>query len=229
MARNPWWPRTMADQYVLVQNFRNKIENYATPLAMTPADVTAAEGLCDAIMGAYTLTENSRLTMQAMKQWRDLVFTGEPEGTAAPAPPVFPVGGSPAYKVGSVKLFFALRDRIVAAPGYTALIGEDLGLIGSESAARPESEVTPELKATVSMGNFVNLSGSMQGMDAMRVEYRPNGGEFSTVAYLTKTPGGFQITPTNPNQPEIGFVRAVFIKKNEEYGNFSPTYQVMVS
>lgn len=157
MARNPWWPGTMADQYVLVLNFQGKIDGYATQLGMTPADVAAAQGLCDAIAGAYTLTENSRMTMQAMKQWRDLVFTGEPEGSAAPAPPVFPVGGAPAYKVGSVKLFFALRDRIVAAPGYTTPIGEDLGIIGSESTARPESEVTPELKATVSMGNFVNL------------------------------------------------------------------------
>jgi len=142
---------------------------------------------------------------------------------------MFPVGGAPAYKVGSVKLFFALRDRIVAAAGYTQAIGEDLGIIGSESTARPASEVTPELKPTVSMGNFVNLAGSMQGMDALRVEYRTGTGAFTTVAFLTKTPGGFQITPTTPNQPEIGFLRAVFIKKNEEYGNSSPTYQVTVS
>jgi len=229
MPRNFWWETTKADQYVQVQNFSMKIEGYAVPLGLSPAEVTDALGLCEAIMGAYTLTENSRATMQALTQWRDLVYTGEPEGSAAPAAPVFPVAGALTYKVGSVKLFFALRDRIVASAGYTTAIGEDLGIIGSESAARPESEVTPDLKPTVSNGNFVNLAGSMQGMDALRVEYRTGTGEFQTVAFLTNTPGGFQITPTTPNQPEIGFLRAVFIKKNEEYGNFSPTYQVTVS
>ena len=79
------------------------------------------------------------------------------------------------------------------------------------------------------MGNTVNIAGSMQGMDALRVEYQPVGGKFATVAFLTKTPGGFQITPTNPNQPENGFIRAVFIKKNEEYGSFSPNYPVTIS
>ena len=66
-------------------------------------------------------------------------------------------------------------------------------------------------------------------MDALRVEYQPNGGKFATIAFLTKTPGGFQLTPTNPNQPEKGMIRCVFIKKNAEFGNFSPNYPVTVS
>ena len=125
--------------------------------------------------------------------------------------------------------FFALRDQIVANSGYTLAIGEDLGIVGAEITPLGPTEVSPVLKPSVSMGNTVNVSASMQGMDAMRVEYQPAGGKFSTVAFLTKTPGGFQITPTNPNQPENGFIRAVFIKKNEEYGSFSPNYPVTVS
>ena len=72
-------------------------------------------------------------------------------------------------------------------------------------------------------------AGKDWGMDALRVEYQPAGGKFTTVAFLTKTPGGFQITPTVPNQPENGFIRAVFMKKNEEFGSFSPSYPITVS
>ena len=63
----------------------------------------------------------------------------------------------------------------------------------------------------------------------LAVEYAPKGGEFTTVAFLTKTPSGFQITPTSPSGAKTGFVRAVFIKKNEQYGNFRPNYPVTVS
>jgi hypothetical protein len=66
-------------------------------------------------------------------------------------------------------------------------------------------------------------------MDALRVEYAPKGGNFSTVAFLTTTPGGFQITPGTPGQPEKGHIRAVYIKKNEVYGNYSADYPVTVS
>lgn len=229
MPRKFWWPTTIGDQSMLVLNFQNKIGGYAAVLGLTAAEVTAAETLCDSIVGSMSFTEGSRMTMLAVTQWRDIVLYGEPEGGNAPAPPVFSSGGAPAYKVGSVKLFFQLRDRIVSSPGYTTAIGEDLGLIGPENTERPASELTPNLRPTVTNGNYVNLAGSMQGMDALRVEYAPRGGQFSTIAFLTKTPGGFQITPTVVNQPETGMIRAVFIKKNEDYGNFSPNYPVTVS
>ena len=45
----------------------------------------------------------------------------------------------------------------------------------------------------------------------------------------TKTPGGFTITPATPGAAEAGHIRGVFIKKNEEYGNYSADYPVTVS
>lgn len=229
MPKGPWWPTSLADQLVLIQNFQAKIASYASALGMTTEQVTAAQELCNCFISAYGLTEQSRQTMQALTQWRDLVFYGEPKGSAAPPAPVFPTDKMAAYTRGVVTQFFELRDMIIASPGYTPAIGDDLGLVGAEIIPVPPSQMTPDLKATVSMGNTVNISGSMQGMDALRVEYAPRGGSFTTVAFLTKTPGGFQITPANPNQPEAGFIRAVFIKKNAEYGNFSPNYPITLS
>ena len=180
-------------------------------------------------MDAYNLTEQCRATMQATTMWRSIVFNGEPKGTLAPPPPIFQVGAVPTYSRGIVTQFFSLRDQIVASAGYTMSIGNDLGIVGPEIVPVNPKELTPDLKALVSMGNFVNLTGSMQGMDALRVEYAPNGGNFATVAFLTKTPGGFQINTKVPNQPEIGRIRAIYIRKNVDFGNFSPDYPVMVA
>ena len=229
MALKFWWPTSLAAQLVLIQNFLAKIAKYAAVLSLTPAQIAAAEALCEAFIGAFNATEQARQTMQAMTQWRDEVFNGSPEGTPAPAAPMFAVVGVTAYTLGVVRQFFALRDLIVASPGYTALIGEDLGIVGSEITPSGPEQTTPVFKSVTTNGYTVNITGSMQGFDALRVEYARKGGTYSQIAFLTKTPGGFTITPATPGAAEAGHVRGVFIKKNEEYGNYSADYPVTVS
>lgn len=92
------------------------------------------------------------------------------------------------------------------------------------------SEVTPELKVKTLPGFMVNVAGSMAGFDAMRVEYVRNGSTtWNIAAFLTKLPGEFHIAPATPGQPEAGRIRGVYIKKNEQFGNFSPEYAVTLS
>ena len=219
----------MPGQLVVIQNFKAKIGNYATVLPLTAAQVAAAEELCDAFIGAFNAVEQCKQTMIAMTKWRDDIFTAEPVGAAAPAAPVFPVVGTVNYSLGTQTQFFRLRDLIVASPGYTQAMGEDLGMVGATIIPPAPDQMTPQFKSVTVNGATVNVAGSMQGMDALRVEYAPNGGTFRTVAFLTNTPGGFTLTPQNPNQPEAGQIRAVYIKRNAEVGNFSASYPVMVA
>lgn len=226
MARKYWLPHGLPQQAMLISNFRTKIGEYGAPLGLSPAEVAAAVALCDSFLAACNLTEQCRATMMAMTAWRDRILFGKPDLAPAPPPPAFPVPAPASYSQGVIKQFMLLRDRVLAAPGYTAAIGEDLGVIGPEKLRPAPGSITPELKAEVSTGFRVTLSGSMQGMDALRVEYSRDGSAFRTVAFLTTTPGGFQITPENPNQPEKGFLRAVYINKNDQVGNFSAIYPV---
>jgi len=92
-----------------------------------------------------------------------------------------------------------------------------------------EDDVAPSLKPTVGAGYTVSISGSMQGNDGMRIEYARNGQPFAPVAFFTNTPGAFHITPNTPGQPESGHIRAVFIKKNVDFGSYSPDYPVTLS
>ena len=230
MARKYWLSSNKADLLLVVQNFDSKIDSYAVALALTPAQVTEAHDICAAIIGAINSAEQCKSTMVAMTQWRDDVLHGEPFGTPAPAAPVFPVVGAVTYDRGVITQLVNLRDQIVNSAGYTTAIGEDLGLVGPEILKPAPGSITPELKAETSTGYWVNVKGSMQGMDALRVEYSRDGGEsFQTVAVLTTTPAGFQITPETPNQPEKGVIRAIYLKRNEEIGNFSANYPVTVS
>ena len=132
--------------------------------------------------------------------------------------------------IGIIDKFREHRELIVASPGYTTAIGEDLMIVAPETEERGEGDVTPNLKITTDTGYKVAVAGSMQGMDALRVEYQRKGSDaWNIAAFLTKMPGEFTITPATPSQPESGRIRAVFIKKNTEFGNFSPEYPITVS
>lgn len=229
MPRKYWWSGQMATQVSIMSNFRAKITGYATPLSMSPTEVADAIALCDSFLAAYNLANQSKATMQAMTQWREDVFNGDADGSDAPNPPEFPTGDDITYKRGVIEQFIAVRDRLVTAKGYTDAIGEDLMIIGAEISNLIPDNVQPELKTKTSNGYYISLSGSMQGMDGLRVEYARKGGNFAPVAFLTNTPGGFSVTPAVPGEPESGHIRAVFIKKNQEFGNYSADYPVTVS
>ncbi|MBK9165214.1 MAG: hypothetical protein IPM21_15165 [Acidobacteria bacterium] len=163
-----------------------------------------------------------------MTTWRDEVLFGKQTGAVAPAAPLFPAPPAGSLTIGAVDQFIELRNRIVAAPGFNESIGFDLGLLGPEHRPKDEAEVFPELKFKVTNGGTINVTGSLQGTDAVRIEKKAGDGEFTTAAFLTITPGDFQLTTTTPGAVERVALRAIFIRKNKDYGNFSPTYNVVV-
>lgn len=224
-----WWPGGMAAQLLLIQNFLAKIAGYQATLGLTIPQVAAITAVCEAFIGAFNATQQSKQTMKAMSQWRRTVFYGEPVGDEAPQAPVFPTVGVVTYTRGVIAEFKDFRDMIVALPNYTEQIGEDLGIVGTEINPIGPTEAQPVFKSVTANGYTVNLVGSMQGFDGMRVEYRRKGGDWENAAFLTNTPAGFQVTPAVPGGAEAGHVRAVFIKKNEDYGLWSPDYPVTVS
>jgi len=136
----------MADQLVLIQNFQAKIGAIGPTIGLSPSDITAAALLCTNFIDVFNVVE------QAMTAWRNVVYYGEPVGALSVPAPVFPVVGTDHYKNGIVKQYQELGDRIVAAPGYTVQIGEDLGIVGSESTPKLADNVASELKTSTSTG-----------------------------------------------------------------------------
>ena len=163
--------------------------------------------------------------MQALTQWRDELFYGISNGAPADAAPVFPVVPAISTEDGLVTEFVKFRDMILTLPGYTQAIGEDLGIIGAETKEKDPALVAPQLKSVTTQGFSVQIKGSMQGFDAMRVEYAPKGGEFAPVAFLTNTPATVNIPA---GTPQTGHIRTVYIKKNEDFGNYSADYPVVL-
>jgi len=228
MRRKYWWPGSMPEQMSLVWNFREQIGGFAGPLGLSAAQVAAIQAVCDAIIEGFNLTEQCKQTMRAMTAWRDDLLYSPTTNAPVPAPPEFAVFSAPPVTAGVVNQFFQFRDMVIALPGYSQSIGQALGIIGAQQTRPAPEEIAPEIKPITSTGGWVNITGSMQGMDALRVEYAPKNGEFRTVAFLTNTPSGFHITPADPDKPEAGFIRTIFINKSSEYGRYSANYPVVI-
>lgn len=229
MRRKYWWPGTMSEQIVLVRNFREQIGGFASVLGLNAGQIAAIEAVCDAIIEGFSVTEQCKQTMKAMVAWREDLFYSAATDQPVPAPPQFAIFSAPPVTKGVVDQFFQFRDMVIASPGYSQTVGQALGIIGSQQSRPAPEETSPSVKPVTSTGCWINIVGSMQGMDAMRIEYAPQGGDFKTVAFLTTTPAGFQITPEVPNKPEAGTIRAIFLQKNAEYGRYSANYPVVIA
>jgi len=230
MAKSRWWPLSLPLQYQLILNFKNKIEGYQAALGLTNPQVTALIALCNSFIGAYDFQVSTAATSEAVTEWRDQVFNGEPEGDPVSAAPIFAVMGATTATRGTVQQFFKQRDYILTLPGYTDAIGEDLGLIGSEITPPDPATLKPTLNAHAGQSNFlysvvVGNRGEAQSWD---LQFRPKGGDWASAGVFTGKSA--DITYNAPNdEPAVLELRVQLKKNNADYGLFSDSVTITVN
>ncbi len=231
VQRTDWFPTRLADQDAMFTNINGKIGGYETVLPITTAQKTEIQLICTEFIAINNYVTASRATTESLVEWRDFVFNGDPVGDPCPEAPAYSVFSvSEDYFIGIFKRFRELVDLIKASPGYTRAIGEDLMIVAVKGDSVLPEDLTPELKVSAADGYVVNIGGSLQGTDAIRIEYKRNGAAaWSIAGFLTKLPGTVTITPNTPGEPEVGNIRGRFVKKNADVGNFSPQYSVTLS
>ncbi|HMT09744.1 MAG TPA: hypothetical protein PKA82_17290 [Pyrinomonadaceae bacterium] len=229
MARSFWWPSQLSAQVFLLENFIAKIATYQSALGWNNTQTADAIALCNMIINAINTANQCRATAQAVTNWRDIVLYGEPKGQVGPTAPVFPIIDGSTFNRGTVDSFFELRDQIVANNGYSLAMGEDLGLVGAEQQGLIPADTAPELKTVSASANMVTITGSMQGLPVMRVEYAAKGQTYGSVAIVTNLPATFEVPMADPDNPEVGTIRSIFVKKNADFGNYSPNYDVTLA
>ena len=113
---------------------------------------------------------------------------------------------------------------------YAEADGELLGILSPEELEKSENDWTAELINPRSLANYgVKTDFRKYGMDAVRVEVRHKGDDWMAIAFLTKSPGVFNVNPQTVGNAEQIELRAVYIKDNQPYGNYSPIYAITVA
>lgn len=227
-----WFEKTRPKQLIQFTNIKAKIENYADVLPLAAAKVTRLLLICDTFIAVYNYVEQSRATTESLTDWQDLIFKakGGTQGEPAPNPPAFQTLALPAGAfTGIFEEFQELVADIKRCDNYTRGIGEDLMIVAATGEEKEEAGLVPDLKLKTSAGSYAaDISGSMQGVKILKVEYLKKGANIPQTFFLDKLPAVINIFPSQSGEPESGQIRAIFFENNKETGKWSPNYTLTV-
>jgi len=99
-------------------NFKQKLSGHAATVGVTPAEVTAANGQCDAINNAVDDVAQKKAAFESSVQAKENI------------------------KKQNIPLLLALINRIKAHFSYTTTIGEDLDIVSEKVAVDPNAKAT---------------------------------------------------------------------------------------
>ena len=188
--------------------FKAAVATHGPTVGLTPAQVTAAQAKCDAIIG--------RIDDKTAKKnaWQSSVAAADTGNTADVAD---------------------LRSTIAAIKtnsGYTPAIGADLGVVGSAGSFDPNT-YQAELTSVDQTGpNQVTVKfGKAKGnIDGVHVYARMQGGsEWKFLARDTQSPYVDTTPLGTAGKPEVREYRIRAVINDEEIGDYSDTAQVTVS
>jgi hypothetical protein len=231
MAREDWMPSTWAAKAAMFANVGAKIAGYATELGLSPADVTAIQGLCELYSSIYIYQTNSQSAATGLTAWRDDAMNTKVIKDLSD-PPAFATFTVPAgAKTGILPTFRDWRDQWVSASGYTDAIGEDLMIVATGGDAPEPGDVTPVIQAHAAQsGYLVGIVVTDRGdSDQWIVETRQGPGDWSNAGSYTGKTADVHITPTTPGKPELVDIRVRLRRKNADYGNTSQIATVTVN
>lgn len=172
---------------------------------------------------------NAKQQEKQLNDYIDAIVNGE-TGDPQPENPQWslPANTPTTLPAGLKKKLRSLARQIKANPVYTQADGELLGIVGTEEAELSPETAAPEIKLR-SLANYaVETEFRKQGTDALRVEIRHKNSSWILAAILTSSPGVFNIVPASTGDAEQIEARAVFLVKNQPFGNYSPTYNVTI-
>ena len=228
--RNPYWPAKKGDQIIMLSNCLAAWPTIGSMLEFTTEQVREFRMLLTEFLAVLNQVDQCQFAVKAVVEWRDEVIYGPETNMTAPPSPGLTTPTTPTVNGGFFEQLKRWRSQIMISTNYTEAIGEALGLLGPMVPNRNPNDAQPDFRVITATDYWVNLNGSLQGFDAVDVEYQRKGtANWENIGYLTKTPGGLQITPTTPGTAEIGMIRCRFVAKNETVGSYSPNYSITIS
>lgn len=230
MASRDFIPSNWDAFAVWSANFETQLPNLATKYGVSAAVLLQVEK--DNTWVQYWVDAKTAAKQQE-KQLNDFI-AGVANGNLNDPVLSNPMWALPANLPDDVPPGIKKRFREIAAgikaqkSIYSRADGELLGIVTAEEAGLVEADYTVEIKFR-SLFNY-NLEADFRkfGLDAIRVEYRHKGGNWMLAAILTKSPGLFNVVPQTAGDAEQIELRAVGIKDNVPYGNYSPIFTEVI-
>lgn len=219
-TRKDWLPYGVAKRRVALRQIALRIDDFAAPLGLSAAQVDRIKAIAEEYSFAVTIYEHNRVSSKALRTWRDAVISNKRSNKLAEPFPAFdntpPPAGTRLGLIAEIRRYVRL---IKGSSGFTRDIGAGLNIMSPNHVKKPLIELKPMPKVTSLDGYRVKIACEMQGMSALRVEYRRKSEEkWAVVAVLTNLPETIYIEPRVMGVPEGGQIRCLFLQKNKVVG-----------
>lgn len=186
MAKKPFMPTTDLEKKQWLDNFADKLPNYAAKYNISAEEVTDMEN--SALYFSYWLNGKNQTDEHNKKftQFKNELRDGIPAGATPSIPPVAPVlGVAPtAVAPGIFVRAGALGNVIKSKHNYTVADGIDMGLEGAEDSSVPE-DMKPVLKIRLVEGGKPEVMWKKLGMDGIELWVDRGTGTFSFLSIDT--------------------------------------------
>lgn len=231
MKREFYLPTDEASQSIWLNNFAQKLPAYATTLGVSAATVTQEQNDAKNFAAMLGFLEALRQYGTQSTAYKNLLKQGNEGNTAigslvaTPALPTF----IPTPPMGDIFGRLAkLVTTIKNAPNYTDAIGQDLGVIGSETNQRMAVEAKPDIKVVL-QGGHPNIVWKKGKMDAIKILVDRGTGTFEFLAVDTQPDylDNFQLPPIG--QAAVWKYIAIYLKADQETGDWSDTVEIAVA
>lgn len=232
MKHQRYYPVRQAEQIVWLENFRNKIGDYAAALGLGQPEVDTLIAKCRwlvYLLGSWLPA--ARAWNLACTQAVKAAQTGTGGALTLPVftAPALPSGVT-AQGEGALSYLFDKIAEIKENNGCTDSMCSDLGILGSEEGAPDYAVLAPKLTVTLS-GNKIEIGWTWQGysafLDQCEIQVDRGDGKGWQVLTYDTTPGytDNQPFPTTLTQWKY---RAIYRVDDQQVGQWSPEVSIAV-
>jgi hypothetical protein len=218
-----WYPRNAGLRLVWHRNWVLKLQDqFAAKYDVSAA--TLAQAVADLEWMNYWHPKRflSELYKQQLTKFYNEIAGNDPT-LVAPQNPV-PPEVDPMIAVPPPGIEHRTREIARQIKGhirYSVADGEALGIVTATAERQIEVEMTPEFNART-LANFeLEVVFSRKGTDALKFQFRNKGGAWQNASVLLSSPGTIRIPPQEPGVAQQIELRAIFMRKNSEIGNYS--------
>lgn len=230
MKKRAYLPVRTSEKVLWLKNFSMKLPQYAATFGITPAEIAGVVAMAASYSYVISLLKQTRAYGQSLTGFKNKIEFSYAGAAPGPLPAFTPPAAPPLTQAGIFTYTAGLVMRIKGTKDkYTAGIGEDLGIIGNETAF-DASAFQPKLKVKA-MPGFVEISFNKKGIDGINVysRYLSSNGEWQKLAFDSISPC-YDMRPLQvAHSPEVREYRARGVIRDEEIGQWSNIARVTFS
>lgn len=224
-------PRKESEANLVCQNIAAKLGDYQTTLGLSAGDVSRAVNNATVFQYLLNVAPQFEAAKRQFSTYKDEILNGEPNAPTPDTPEytVPQMANTTIVSSGIIKWTNNLIERIKRADGYTSDIGKDLGIADDskpgggigEHGADFEQTLKTTLKGMALANDTVQIAFNKQGLPAVRIQMRRGAAqEWINVGDAFTSPL-IDAAPSIGGNPERREYRAVYLKDNQPFGQWS--------